>query len=118
MFIILPIGLTTAFDVMLSNQSLVYISVTMYTIIKATSVVTVYFFTVLFGLEHFSCKVLSIVTFICIGLGMAIYSSTPINVIGIALCFGATACAGLRWVVTQVCVRACNSDFFFLSRRW
>ena len=84
-YIVLPIGLSTGMDIMLSNQSLVFISVTMYTIIKATSVVSVYFFSVLFGLEYFQFKILIAVVFICGGLGMAIYSDSDIALVGVSL---------------------------------
>lgn len=50
-WIVIPIGAATAFDVMLSNSSLLFINLSMYTIIKSTSVVNIYFLGIFYGLE-------------------------------------------------------------------
>jgi len=86
---------------MLSNLSLVYISVTLYTVIKASVVVWVFFWGVLFRLEKFKILTFLAVLITSAGLGMAVSSHTVIRVDGIFLCLGAAAAGGLRWALTQ-----------------
>lgn len=50
---VIPIGAAAAFDVMLSNSSLLYIDLSLYTIIKSTSVVNIYALAIFYGLDKF-----------------------------------------------------------------
>jgi solute carrier family 35 protein C2 len=103
-WVIWPIGISTAIDVMLSNQSLIYITVPVYTIIKASSVVIVYALSLMFGLESFRCKLFLTVLMIAMGLGAAVYTKTSISVVGALFCLGAALFGALRWVLTQILI--------------
>lgn len=49
--VVVPIGIVTALDVMFSNQALLYVSVTMYTVLKSSILIWTYLFGLLFKLE-------------------------------------------------------------------
>jgi len=112
--LVAPIGMAVAFDVMLSNSSLMYINLSMYTIIKATVVVNIYFLAILYGLEvfrlivtyvNFRCNIclsssrrfdlLFAISLIVFGLCLAVYSdAVNRSYLGMAMCFAATIVAG------------------------
>lgn len=99
--VVIPIGVATAMDIMCSNVSLMYISVTLYTVIKASVVVWVFFWGVLFRLEKFRVVTFLSVIITSAGLGLAVSSHTTISVAGLILCLVAAAAGGLRWALTQ-----------------
>jgi len=99
--IVVPIGIATAMDIMLSNVSLLHISVTLYTVVKASVVVWVFFWGVLFRLEKFRVVTFMAVAITSAGLMLAVSTHTSISVIGLVLCLGAAASGGLRWALTQ-----------------
>jgi solute carrier family 35, member C2 len=51
LFLVIPIGLATAADIVFSNFSFLYITVTLYTILKSASLLWLLFWGVLFMLE-------------------------------------------------------------------
>jgi solute carrier family 35 protein C2 len=103
--ILVLIGVSTSADIALSNESLVYISITMYTTIKATVLVFTFLWTISLGLEQFSWELMGSVSAIVIGVGIAILSSVELNFFGIILCAFASAIAGCRWSLLQLLLR-------------
>ena len=99
--IAVPIGMSTAMDVMLSNFSLMYISLTLYTIIKSSVLIWTFLWGVLLRIETFKCNVFCAVLFIVGGIGLAVASSTDVSVIGVAMVLGASASGGVRWALVQ-----------------
>eukprot|EP01041_Mallomonas_annulata_P011589 gene11589-24258_t len=99
--IVIPIGIATAMDIMLSNVSLLHISVTLYTVVKASVVVWVFMWGVLFRLEKFRVVTFLSVLIASAGLGLAVSSHTTVSVTGLLLCLAAAASGGLRWALTQ-----------------
>lgn len=99
--IALPIGVATALDVMLSNYSLLYVSITLYTIIKASILIWTFIFGVLVKIEPFYLLTFISITVIFIGISLAVFTSTDISYFGIILVLFAAMSGGIRWVLIQ-----------------
>ena len=101
LLVVAPIGCATALDVMLSNWSLRYVTVTVYTIIKASVVLWTFFWGVILQLESFKCKTCVAVFLITLGLSIAVFTTTNVSPFGAALVLLASALGGVRWALTQ-----------------
>mmetsp|Transcript_38110 Transcript_38110/g.75340 ORF Transcript_38110/g.75340 Transcript_38110/m.75340 type:complete len:427 (-) Transcript_38110:330-1610(-) len=99
--VVVPIALATAGDVALSNTAFLFISVTLYTIIKSSSLLWILFWALIFGLEKCSFALIGVCVAISFGLACASYGATPVSLIGTALVLGAGALGGLRWALSQ-----------------
>lgn len=116
-FIVAPIGVTTALDIMLSNLSLKFITVTLYTITKTSVIAWTFLWALLLKVEIFKVKTFVVVCCVCGGIAMAVSSPTKISVIGLIFCLTASAAGGLRWALTERLVRhneQCKSPFVCL----
>lgn len=101
LFTVVPIGVTTALDIVFSNMSIKYISVTLYTIIKTSVIVWTFVWALLFRIEKFKLKTFISVCFITLGISLAVSSPTAVSWVGVSLCMAAAACGGLRWAMTE-----------------
>lgn len=101
----IPIGIATAADVALSNMSMRHISVTTYTIVKAGSLIWIYIWGVLLGLEKLRSRTVFILVVITGGIVMATIAPGRSSIFGIALVFTATVLSGMRWGLTQLLTR-------------
>lgn len=98
-----PVGVATSLDVVLSNASLQFITVTVYTIVKSSVPVWILLFSFALGLLRPS-RVLGL-TILVISAGIALASmDEDMNGewTGAALCAGASVCAGVRWALSQL----------------
>ncbi|XP_038068172.1 solute carrier family 35 member C2-like isoform X2 [Patiria miniata] len=97
-----PTGFSSVLDIGLSNWSLLYITVSLYTMSKSTAIIFILVFAILFGLQraHF-CQII-IVLFIAGGLFMFTYESTQFNGEGFTLVIIAAVLSGLRWSLAQI----------------
>ncbi|CAE7691451.1 unnamed protein product [Symbiodinium microadriaticum] len=86
---------------MLSNFSLMYISLTLYTIIKSSVLIWTFLWGVLLKIEAFKLNTFCAVLFIVSGIGLAVASSTDVSPIGVAMVLGASAAGGVRWALVQ-----------------
>lgn len=98
---ILPIALFAASEVALSNFAYSQVSLSLMTVMKSSAAVLTYLFSVYFGLERFSYKLLLVVLFImtsisCAVPGLEIKSSLGVAGLGVAVSLGA-----LRWVIVH-----------------
>jgi solute carrier family 35 protein C2 len=103
---VLPIGVLTALDVMLSNLGIMYAPLSLYTAIKSTAPVFCFFFGVLLHIETFSTPVFLSLLGIAGGLAVAVVSSVDATGAGVLLCLSAAASGGLRWTLTQMLLKA------------
>lgn len=101
LWFVVPIGVLTVLDISLSNASLIFIPVSLYTTVKASVLIYAYAFSVFFKLEPFKCQTFLSVLAMSIGLGVAVLSATNLSFFGVSLCLGASLSAGLRWVLMQ-----------------
>lgn len=112
---IVPTALATAGDVVLSNISFEFVPLTVYTIIKSSSIAFVLLFGCLFRLEQFRLQLGLIVSVMFIGVVLMVYKPTTIEnskvtdqttlIIGVMIVLGSSCLSGLRWVYTQLIVR-------------
>lgn len=112
----LPVAVCTALDVGLSNLSLKYVTLTVYLVIKTSSLAFVLFFSIVMKLEQFDWRLLGIVLVMMGGVvGMTLCNDSGQNssvsngardfLIGVFMVLGSAFLGGLRWVVTQLILR-------------
>ncbi|XP_022110533.1 solute carrier family 35 member C2-like [Acanthaster planci] len=97
-----PTGFSSVLDIGLSNWSLLYITVSLYTMSKSTSIIFILVFAILFGLQRAHACQIIIVLFIAGGLFMFTYESTQFNAEGFVLVIVASVISGLRWSCAQI----------------
>ena len=109
-----PCGLVTSGDVGASNMALVRISISFYTMIKASSPVFVLFFAFLLRLEKVKCSLIVVVLIISLGEFITVVGEEKkdtdteedekkktFDMIGLLLCVLASVLSGLRWTLVQ-----------------
>jgi solute carrier family 35, member C2 len=102
--IVIPIGVLTGADIMLSNLSIPLIPLSLYTALKTTVPVWSFVLSIIYKLEPFTwATFLSISALVC-GLAVAVEFRADGSMLGVALVLCASLSGGLRWVLTQVLV--------------
>ncbi|VDN99632.1 unnamed protein product [Rodentolepis nana] len=96
-----PTGITSALDIGLSNWSLEFITISLYTMTKSTSIIFVLLFAVIFKLEKLTTSIILVVLSISLGLFMFTYESTQFDLRGFVLVLIASALSGVRWTAAQ-----------------
>ena len=96
-----PIGVCTAIDILLSNLSLFYITVTFYTIVKSGGNVRNLLFSICLGHQRPSWSLFGVIVLISSGIGLASYGSAHFVLYGFLLVLAASVIGTLRWVLTQ-----------------
>eukprot|EP01135_Chromosphaera_perkinsii_P001923 Nk52_evm72s212 gene=Nk52_evmTU72s212 len=99
---IVPTAAAGALDIGLTNSSLLFITVTLITMIKSSTIVFMVLFAFAFRLEKFTWTLCLIILSISGGVSMTTYSKTEFNLIGVLMCFSAAILAALRWILTQI----------------
>lgn len=102
----MPIGVCTALDIMLSNLSLFYITVTFYTIVKSGGNVWNLLFSICLGHQRPSWSLFVVIVLISSGIGLASYGSAHFVLYGFVLVLAASVIGTLRWVLTQSLLQA------------
>eukprot|EP00957_Ditylum_brightwellii_P012169 919056-Ditylum_brightwellii.AAC.1 len=92
----------TALGMGLSNLSLLHISLAFYTMVKASSPIFVCASTYIFGIEKITPSLLLVVLLISIGEFLTVLGKGEIDLLGFALCIGASNCSGMRWTIVQL----------------
>ena len=95
-------GIVSALDIGLSNWSFVFITVSLYTMVKSTAVLFIMAFAIVFKLEKPKWSLIIIVFFISSGLFMFVYKSSQFNLEGFILVLMASFLGGIRWTLTQI----------------
>lgn len=104
--IAIPCGLVTSADVGFSNLALVRISVTFYTMVKASSPIFVVLSAYLFGIEKITTPLILVVVVISIGELLTVLGEVKFDIIGFILCFIASILSGMRWTVVQLNIQS------------
>ncbi|KAK6201196.1 triose-phosphate transporter family-domain-containing protein [Scheffersomyces amazonensis] len=120
---ILPCAIASAGDIGLSNVSFKFISLSLYTMLKTSSLMFVLMFGLLFRLEKFNWRLVVIVFVMTISVIMMVKKDSPevyndnndtdINSnsndedsdLGVILVIGASMMSGLRWSFTQLLLK-------------
>lgn len=99
---VVPTALATAMDVNLSNESLVFISVTFATMCKSAAPIFLLLFAFAFRLESPSIKLLGIMIVISIGILLTVAKETAFEFWGFIFVMLAAVMSGFRWCMTQI----------------
>jgi len=99
---IVPIAIASAMDIAFSNWSMVYITVSLYTMIKSTSVLFILAFALGLGLEKWRNSLIIVISLIALGLFLFVFKMTDFNFFGFSLALTASALSGARWTLSQV----------------
>jgi len=104
----LPCGIVTAMDVGFSNLAIARISVTLYTMLKASSPIFVVISAYLFGIEPITSGLILVVLIISAGEFLTVYgeSEATFDVMGAIFCILASICSGMRWTVIQFFIQS------------
>lgn len=97
----IPCGVVTAGDVGLSNVSLVFITLSFYTMVKSAAPVFVLAWAYFFGIERITWPLIGVVVVIVIGEFLAVFGETQFDMRGFILCIAATFLSGARWTMVQ-----------------
>ncbi len=101
--LLMGIGITTAGDVALSNESVMDLPISLYTTIKASSLIFTYIFGICLRIETFSYITTIIIILISGGIMIAVAESSSLNSwIGVFFGISASAMGGVRWVLLQI----------------
>lgn len=106
---ILPCALASSGDIGLSNVSFRFVSLSLYTMLKTSSLVFVLIFGLLFKLERFNWRLVVIVLVMFVGVMMMV--SKPSETVdenqsfGVILVLSASLISGLRWSFTQLLLK-------------
>ena len=111
---ILPVGFFMGLDIGLSNISLVYITVSFYTLTKTTSLIFTLFVSFVTGMEKFSWTLTGIVVTVMFGEAAAVIGETQFNAIGFFICLSAAAVSAVRWVIAQKVMHSSSSNKYGL----
>jgi drug/metabolite transporter (DMT)-like permease len=100
---VVPVAVATALDVVLSNSSFSFLTVTFYTIIKSSVPVWILLFSFALGLQRPSLGLVAIIVVICAGISLASLDDNLRGAWqGVTLCNLASICAGARWALSQL----------------
>lgn len=99
---VVPTALGTAFDVNLSNVSLVFISVTFATMCKSAAPIFLILFAFAFRLESPSAKLFGIIMVISVGILLTVAKETEFEFWGFVFVMLAAVMSGFRWCMTQI----------------
>ncbi|CAM9139902.1 unnamed protein product [Laminaria digitata] len=101
---VIPIGIATAGDILLSNLSFMYVDVTFYTIVKSGSLMWILLWAVAFKFEVMTPGMVYVVAVICLGLFLASWDENDqqFSLPGLLMILGASCFSGLRWALVQL----------------
>jgi len=98
----IPCGLVTSGDVGLSNLSLVRISITFYTMVKASTPIFVLGWAYLLGIERITWSLIGVVLVIALGEFLTVAGEIHFDMIGFFMCLSASLLSGARWTLVQL----------------
>ncbi|CAL8073143.1 unnamed protein product [Calicophoron daubneyi] len=95
-------GASSAWDIGFSNWSFEYITISLYTMTKSTSIIFILFFSLILRLERKKISLIFVVLLISCGLFMFSYESAQFNLVGFLLVLFASFLSGIRWTTAQL----------------
>ena len=98
----IPCGLVTSGDVGLSNLSLVRISITFYTMVKASTPIFVLGWAYILGIERITISLIGVVIVIALGEFLTVAGEIHFDMVGFFLCLSASILSGARWTLVQL----------------
>jgi len=101
----IPCGFVAASDVGFSNLALVRITLTFYTMVKASSPIFVLFSAYIFGITRITWSLLGVVLIIVVGEVFTVFGEVQFDTVGFILCAIAAVMAGMRWTLVELKLR-------------
>ena len=98
----IPCGLITSGDIGLSNLSMVTLSLTFYTMIKASTPIFVLGWAYLFGIERITWPLVGVIMVIAFGEFLTVEGEVHFQWKGFILCLSASILSGARWTLVQL----------------
>uniref|UniRef100_A0AC34RN80 Triose phosphate transporter n=2 Tax=Panagrolaimus sp. JU765 TaxID=591449 RepID=A0AC34RN80_9BILA len=98
---LMPIGICASLDIGLSNWALEYVTVSLYTMAKSSSILFIVAFSLFMGLERWRTSLGFSASLIAMGLFLFTWRSTQLDLLGLLLVELAALCTGVRWTVSQ-----------------
>ena len=99
--ILVPLGASTAIDIVLSAVSLMYIDVSVYTVAKSTALIFTLLFSLCAGLQRPALPLLGAVAAVAAGVVMCSVRAAAVDPTGLVCVIAAAACGAMRWVLTE-----------------
>lgn len=99
---VVPTAIGSSLDINLSNESLVFISVTFATMCKSASPIFLLLFAFAFRLESPSVKLFGIIFVISVGVLLTVAKETEFELWGFIFVMLAAVMSGFRWSMTQI----------------
>lgn len=101
-FKVVPCGVAAAVEICCSNASLVYITLSFYTMVKSSTPIWVLLFSFLFGFEKPRLLLVAIIVVMVTGVILTVEGETKYDHLGFILVLVASIVSGLRWSMTQL----------------
>ncbi|GJJ73563.1 solute carrier family 35, member C2 [Entomortierella parvispora] len=99
---VVPCAIAAALEICMANASLMYITLSFYTMIKSSTPIWVLFFAFAFGLEKPRMSLILIIGVIVVGVILTVAGETQFDMTGFMLVLLAAVMSGLRWSLTQM----------------
>ncbi|CAG8593899.1 9395_t:CDS:2 [Ambispora gerdemannii] len=99
---VVPTAIAAALEICMSNASLVFITLSFYTMVKSSSPIWVLVFSFIFGLEQPRLLLVAIISIISLGVVLTVAGETKFDLTGFTLVLGSAIISGLRWSITQM----------------
>ncbi|KAF9102050.1 Triose-phosphate Transporter [Mortierella sp. AM989] len=99
---VVPCAIAAALEICMANASLMYITLSFYTMIKSSTPIWVLIFAFFFRLEKPRLSLILIIGVIVIGVVLTVAGETQFDMTGFVLVLLAAVMSGLRWSLTQM----------------
>lgn len=104
----LPNGIATGLDIGFSNLSLVFITLSFYTMCKSSAPLFLLLCAFLWRIETPTWSLAGIVAVISGGLLMLVAGEVEFDLLGFLVVMTAAAMSGVRWTITQILLQVCT----------
>ncbi|KAF9309103.1 Triose-phosphate Transporter [Podila horticola] len=99
---VVPCAIAAALEICMANASLMYITLSFYTMIKSSTPIWVLMFAFFFRLEKPRMSLILIIGVIVIGVVLTVAGEAQFDMTGFILVLMASVMSGLRWSMTQM----------------
>ncbi|KAG0026938.1 Triose-phosphate Transporter [Podila clonocystis] len=99
---VVPCAIAAALEICMANASLMYITLSFYTMIKSSTPIWVLVFAFFFRLEKPRMSLIVIIGVIVIGVVLTVAGEAQFDMTGFILVLMASVMSGLRWSMTQM----------------
>ncbi|KAK6022268.1 hypothetical protein OSTOST_12042 [Ostertagia ostertagi] len=113
-----PIGICASLDIGLSNWALEYVTVSLYTMAKSSSILFIVAFALLLRLERWRATLGLEAALIASGLFLFTWHSSQLDLTGLLLVELAASCTGVRWTVSARSIMQREGAGFDILRRY